>query len=542
MSAPAYRYSRRDRSLRNRLGLIALLAAGFIALVFALSMRPALDAASSAGEQLRQSGSWEAPLGAAKEHPPGHDPEAHAKEAIFAEMDALRGADSLADFWRSLRDARVAAVRHSAMQVQLGERVRDLEERLARSEETLKHSTGQAQQLTKTSEESRKQLEAAIDAERRMAEDAKRLRQTLAEAEARLEAARESERREAGASERLKGELAEVRSSLVAARDAAKQATESAERHGRAVAEQAAALEAARARERREAAASEGLKGELAEVRASLAAARDAAKKAAESAERQERTAAEQTAALEAARARERHAVERLERQSETVTHLASQLKAGMERETQAVARIDRLTAVVAQMRAEFEAERAERAGRTAEPDKQHSAPLRAMPESEPRAREGRCPPSVRLKMSDNLQFASGEIRPAKALEAKLSATVVPRILDLMQEYGADIVEVVGHTDPAPVRHRHSNLDRLLIRYLSEPSQDHSLRVADNAGLGMARAAAVARVLSKDDRLKAAAVIPLSAAQIRTAEPADGEQRRRIEVRLRRAEHWIEIE
>jgi hypothetical protein len=65
---------------------------------------------------------------------------------------------------------------------------------------------------------------------------------------------------------------------------------------------------------------------------------------------------------------------------------------------------------------------------------------------------------------------------------------------------------------------------------------------ADNAGLGLARATAVVRVLGSDERLKGYTLLPLSGGQLIGVDDrltsgggGDEPERRRIEIRLRRA-------
>jgi hypothetical protein len=67
---------------------------------------------------------------------------------------------------------------------------------------------------------------------------------------------------------------------------------------------------------------------------------------------------------------------------------------------------------------------------------------------------------------------------------------------------------------------------------------------SDNAGLGMARAAAVARVLLGDERLRRYTILPLSAGQAIDVDGrlalgvkrSDERERRRIEIRMRRGD------
>jgi len=125
----------------------------------------------------------------------------------------------------------------------------------------------------------------------------------------------------------------------------------------------------------------------------------------------------------------------------------------------------------------------------------------------------------------------------------KLRSVVVPKILKLIKEYKVDIIEIVGHTDEQPLGWRRSNLDTSLLKFLASQGPLR-LTSADNAGLGMARAAAVAKFLMSDPRIgKQYRVLPLSAAQTVNAKgrlatgqnSGDAPDRRRIEIRLRRS-------
>jgi hypothetical protein len=88
-----------------------------------------------------------------------------------------------------------------------------------------------------------------------------------------------------------------------------------------------------------------------------------------------------------------------------------------------------------------------------------------------------------------------------------------------------------------------SNLDRELPAAMAGWSGVEMLQPADNAGLGLARALAVVKVLSSDGRLRAFRILPLSAAQLigtdgrltRWNEQGDVQQLRRIEIRMRKS-------
>src|SRR5207245_11173678 len=104
-------------------------------------------------------------------------------------------------------------------------------------------------------------------------------------------------------------------------------------------------------------------------------------------------------------------------------------------------------------------------------------------------------------------------------------------------------IEVIGHTDEQKIVARNSNLDAFLLDTLrTNTGNVSSLIPADNAGLGLARATAVVRVLGSDERLKDYTLLPLSGGQLIGVDDrltrgggGDERERRRIEIRVRRA-------
>ncbi len=151
-------------------------------------------------------------------------------------------------------------------------------------------------------------------------------------------------------------------------------------------------------------------------------------------------------------------------------------------------------------------------------------------------------PPIISLREADGYYFQSGSAELSTSFRSMLSGLVVDKLLETIGKYDVDVIEVIGHTDEQPLALRTSNLDRTLLPYLQGQTLVPFLP-ADNAGLGLARAASVVRILSADQRLKALRVLPLSGAQLidlndnvstgGSAVPT--EQRRRIEIRVRRS-------
>jgi flagellar motor protein MotB len=159
-------------------------------------------------------------------------------------------------------------------------------------------------------------------------------------------------------------------------------------------------------------------------------------------------------------------------------------------------------------------------------------------------------PPIIILKETEGFSFPVGEATLTNEFREKLTKEAVPAFLEAARQYNATVIEVVGHTDELPIAGTVSNLDLQLIPFLRGMSSaggipPSSLIAGDNAGLGMARAAAVARFLMDNSHLKTFHVLPMSGAQVINTDDTvstgtgsrEASQRRRIELRARRANY-----
>jgi flagellar motor protein MotB len=153
-------------------------------------------------------------------------------------------------------------------------------------------------------------------------------------------------------------------------------------------------------------------------------------------------------------------------------------------------------------------------------------------------------PPIIRMSEADGYFFRSGSAELSPTFRDALTSKTPSEILNYMRKYDVDIIEVVGHTDERPIGGRQfSNLDRDLLPVLKNDAGIVSLVPADNAGLGLARAVAVVSVLRQSPLLASYKLIPLSGAQLVNTDetlaiagsPGDIQQRRRIEIRLRKS-------
>lgn len=153
-------------------------------------------------------------------------------------------------------------------------------------------------------------------------------------------------------------------------------------------------------------------------------------------------------------------------------------------------------------------------------------------------------PPIITLSEAQGYSFETDSARLSPEFKTYLTGSVTDSILQIIKDYRVDVIEVIGHTDEQPITERPSNLDKGLLPVIQGQSTVDGLVPADNAGLGLARAVSVVRVLSADKRLSGYRILPYSGAQIIDlgdklsdgSSQGDVRQRRRIEIRLRRAE------
>ncbi len=156
-------------------------------------------------------------------------------------------------------------------------------------------------------------------------------------------------------------------------------------------------------------------------------------------------------------------------------------------------------------------------------------------------------PPIISLTEANGYFFRSGSAELTMPFTDQLNGAISNQIANNLKSYGADIVDVIGHTDEQPISRLNSNLDKNSIDVLSSRKPITSLEPADNAGLGLARAISVANILRGNKSLSGITVLPLSAAQLilpgdtlTVGQAGDVETRRRIEIRIRRRDAAVQ--
>jgi flagellar motor protein MotB len=158
------------------------------------------------------------------------------------------------------------------------------------------------------------------------------------------------------------------------------------------------------------------------------------------------------------------------------------------------------------------------------------------------KGRKGQWPPFFNLSEAGGYYFDSGKATLRPEFERNLREQIIPMLVRNVADYDVNVIEVIGHTDEVPMGGP-SNLDSSLIPASVGRVSIGDLRSTDNAGLAMARALAVVRILRADKRLKGVSILPMSAAQMivpvdRMADGSsqgDDQRRRRIEIRLRKS-------
>ncbi|MDB5561753.1 MAG: hypothetical protein JWN11_1171 [Hyphomicrobiales bacterium] len=152
-------------------------------------------------------------------------------------------------------------------------------------------------------------------------------------------------------------------------------------------------------------------------------------------------------------------------------------------------------------------------------------------------------PPIITLS-DDGFSFEVNSAELTPQFRNRLQTDVTDQVLALIQRYNVDVVEVVGHTDEQPIRSsRGSTMDTQAVSAMSGRTSIQNLIPSDNAGLGLARAIAVANALKLSGKLADIKVLPLSGAQMIMpgdklsdgSEAGAASSRRRIEIRVRRS-------
>jgi len=153
-------------------------------------------------------------------------------------------------------------------------------------------------------------------------------------------------------------------------------------------------------------------------------------------------------------------------------------------------------------------------------------------------------PPIIVLPEAEGYYFETGSAEITATFAERIKSEIIPRIVAEAQSYQANVIEIIGHTDGVAVGPNlrvKANLDFTIAAFM-EGQQSEAPIPFDNAGLGMARAVAMAKALRAAGLAERYQILPLSAGSL--ISPSDryspgslkenDQARRRIEIRLRR--------
>lgn len=151
-------------------------------------------------------------------------------------------------------------------------------------------------------------------------------------------------------------------------------------------------------------------------------------------------------------------------------------------------------------------------------------------------------PPIINLSdETDKHLFEVGKAKVSENFKFELENKIARQVSNRAKEYDATVIEVIGHTDEQRISSNSTNLDAKLVEVIRGSVEPTELKFADNAGLGMARALTVAKILMDNKLLEGLTVLPLSGGQmiipydtLTNGQPGDIKERRRIEIRVRR--------
>jgi len=156
---------------------------------------------------------------------------------------------------------------------------------------------------------------------------------------------------------------------------------------------------------------------------------------------------------------------------------------------------------------------------------------------------ENNWPPIISLPEAESFSFEIGSAQLTDGFKQQLGSDIANQILQVLNDYQADVIEVIGHTDLQPMNQaiRTTNLDAESQKFFIS-DRDIDLRAKDNAGLGYARALSVTKQLKKIPELSGYTILPYSAAQMISPDETinldpdafESSQLRRIEIRVRR--------
>ncbi len=158
-------------------------------------------------------------------------------------------------------------------------------------------------------------------------------------------------------------------------------------------------------------------------------------------------------------------------------------------------------------------------------------------------------PPIILIPDAEEYKFTSGSAELNPGLKRYIRDELAQMIIENVNKYEIDVVEIIGHTDGQPVEATSGNLDKTLEKANMGLFPVEKLKPSSNVDLGLMRALAVARELRVTNtqvaqinlRAYSAGQLLLPNGQAAPTNPRPDRSRRRIEIRFTRLGKQVEV-
>lgn len=151
-------------------------------------------------------------------------------------------------------------------------------------------------------------------------------------------------------------------------------------------------------------------------------------------------------------------------------------------------------------------------------------------------------PPVIKLEDTEEYRFGTGSFRLSEDFKTTLLKNAVPKIQQVIECYGVDTIEIIGHTDGRPGA-TSGNLDRTIEAAIKNKNT-YTIKPGSNLDLGFLRALSVKNEIENqliNQNMKEVGYRVLSAGStidkngyLNPGKNADERSRRRIEIRFLR--------
>lgn len=152
-------------------------------------------------------------------------------------------------------------------------------------------------------------------------------------------------------------------------------------------------------------------------------------------------------------------------------------------------------------------------------------------------------PPVIQLPDNERFRFPSGGYQLTSSFISALESEKIPEIKRILNCYGVDTLEIIGHTDGQP-NARVSNLDLAFLSGKEPLALSMPMSAGSNVDLGLLRALSVQRAIQQRMRREipdiiyrvySAGSIINTSGRMESVKNQNEQERRRIEIRFTRS-------